>query len=147
VRQPEIRRRPGLVDQLYLPLREVRRRAEAAVREGHADRLVHVVDAPDWEAWADGDTYEPATLDDEGFVHCSTPSQVLAVAEYNHAEDDDPLLLVVDPTRVEAQIKYEEQDRGGYAHVYGPLNEAAIVDVLELPREGDRFVLPAALGS
>jgi uncharacterized protein (TIGR00299 family) protein len=128
-----------------LPVREVTRRAEAAVRDGRADRLVHVTERDRWAALADGDAYTHPSLDEQGFVHCSTPEQVLAVAETNYRDADDPVLLVVDPDRVGAEIRYEEQPSGGYAHVYGPIERAAIGDVLDLPREDGRFVLPEQL--
>jgi len=128
-----------------LPVREVATRAEAAVREGRTERLVHVVDGPAWEQFVAADAYAPDSLDEEGFVHCSTPAQVLAVAQYHHADDSDPKLLVIDPGRVDPDIRYEEQADGGYAHVYGPVNSDAIVDVLDFPREDGQFVLPPEL--
>ncbi|MFB6073545.1 MAG: nickel pincer cofactor biosynthesis protein LarC, partial [Haloarculaceae archaeon] len=127
-----------------LAVRDLQRRAEGAVRGGRADRLVHVLEA---ERWAEVDEeYAPASLETEGFVHCATPAQVPAVAQYNYADAKDPRLLVIDPARVEAEIRYEEQpDGGGYAHVYGPLNADAVLDVLAFPREDGRYVLPEEL--
>jgi uncharacterized protein (TIGR00299 family) protein len=124
-----------------LAVRDVRRRAEAAVREGLADRLVHVVERDRWDQVGDDDEYTPPTLDEQGFVHLSTPEQVVAVAESNFRDADDPLLLVVDPDRVDAEVRYESQPSGGYAHVYGPLNTDAVVDVTPFPRENGRYVL------
>ncbi|PSP31381.1 nickel pincer cofactor biosynthesis protein LarC [Halobacteriales archaeon QH_10_67_22] len=128
-----------------LAVRDVQRRAEAAVREGLADLLVHVVERDRWREFADAETYTHPTLDAEGFVHCATPGQVLAVAEANYADAADPVVLVVDRHRLDAPVRYEEQPTGGYAHVYGPVNTDAVVDVLALPREDGRFVLPSKL--
>jgi len=135
----------AVAERTDLPVREVARRAEAAVREGRANRLVHVTERDRWEAGDDGEPYTHPTLDDQGFVHCSTPAQVLAVAETNYRDAEDPVLLVVDPDRLESEVRYEEQPGGGYAHVYGPLNREAVVGVLALPREDGRFVLPDEL--
>jgi uncharacterized protein (TIGR00299 family) protein len=130
-----------------LAVRDVRRRAEAAVREGLADRLVHVVERDQWTAFEDADTdeYTPPTLDEQGFVHLSTPEQVVAVAETDFRDADDPLLLVVDPDRVDAEVRYEAQPGGGHAHVCGPLNADAVVDVLPVSREDGQYVLPEEL--
>ncbi len=128
-----------------LPVREVLRRAEAAVREGYADRLVHVVEGDDYEAHTADGAYRPPSLSEEGFVHCSTPEQVLAVAQSHYPDAENPRLLVVDPGAVDAEIRYEEGPLGGFAHVYGSLNTDAVVDIVEFPREDGRYVLPRRL--
>jgi uncharacterized protein (DUF952 family) len=130
-----------------LPVREVLRRAEAAVREGHADRLVHVVEGDGYERATEGGEYRPHSLSEEGFIHCSTPSQVVGVAQYNYPDAEDPRLLVIDPDEVGPEIRYEESDDGGFAHIYGPLNTDAVVEVVEFPREDGRYVLPRRLRS
>jgi uncharacterized protein (TIGR00299 family) protein len=128
-----------------LPVREVARRAEAAAREGGAldGRIVHVVERDRWTAVEDA--YRPASLDSEGFVHCSPVDAVLAVAAYTHPDAADPVLLVVDPGALDAEVRYEEMAARAYPHVYGPIEREAVVDVLPLPREDGRYVLPERL--
>ena len=128
-----------------LPVREVLRRAEAAVRQGHADRLVHVIEDDGYGSATDGGEYRPNSLSEEGFIHCSTPAQVVSVAQYHYPDAEDPRLLVIDPGEVDAKIRYEESPDGGFAHVYGPLNTDAVVDIVEFPREDGRYVLPEKL--
>ncbi len=125
-----------------LSLREVMRRAETAVRDGHAARLVHIVEGDRWAEFADAEQFREPSLDDEGFIHCSTPAQIVSVAQYQYADADDPRLLVLDPDRIDADIKYEEQPTGGFAHVYGSIPTDAVVDVVAFPREDGRYVLP-----
>ena len=129
---------------LDLPVRDVARRAEAAVRDGYADRLCHIVERERWESFADADEYTHPTLDEQGFVHLSTPAQVPGVAQSNFSEADDPVVLVLDRERLDA-VKYEEQPSGGYAHVYGPIPTDAVVDVLALPVEDGHYRLPEEL--
>jgi len=128
-----------------LAVREVARRAERAAREGGAtgDCLLHVLERGRWEAVEDA--YRPGSLDAEGFVHCSTVDSILAVAQYGHADADDPVLLVVDPAALDAEVRYEEMPSGVFPHVFGPIERAAVVDVFEFPREDGRYVLPEAL--
>jgi len=128
-----------------LPVREAARRAERAAREGGAtaDYLLHVLERERWEAVEDA--YRPESLDSEGFVHFSTVDSILGVAAYNHADAEDPVLLVVDPAELDADVRYEEMPSGAFPHVYGPVEREAVVDVLPFPREEGRYVLPEEL--
>ena len=128
-----------------LSVREALRRAERAVRDGYADRLVHVVEAGAYGSATEDGEYRPPSLSEEGFVHCSTPAQVVAVAQTTYPDAEDPRLLVVDPDEVDSEIRYEEGPGGGFAHLYGPLNTDAVVAVVEFPREDGRYVLPERL--
>jgi len=130
--------------ELALPIRDVQRRAEAAVRDGFADRLCHIVERGRWETFADADEYTHPTLDEQGFVHLSAPDQVPAVAQSNFLDADDPVVLVLDREHLEG-VRYEEQPTGGYAHVYGPIGTDAVVDVLALPFEDGHYRLPEEL--
>ncbi|MFC7134280.1 MULTISPECIES: DUF952 domain-containing protein [Salinibaculum] len=89
--------------------------------------------------------YRDPSLDSEGFIHCSTPAQVVTIAQTLYADAEDLRLLVVDPDRLDAPVKYEEMPQGGYAHVYGPINAEAIADVVPFPTEDGRYVLPEEL--
>jgi uncharacterized protein (TIGR00299 family) protein len=129
---------------LNLPVREVGRRAEAAVRDGFADRLCHIVERDRWESFVDADEYTHPSLDEQGFVHLSAPAQVPGVAQYNYLEAEDPVVLVLDRERL-ADVRYEEQPTAGYAHVYGPIPTDAVVDVLALPFEDGHYRLPGEL--
>ncbi|PSQ09389.1 nickel pincer cofactor biosynthesis protein LarC [Halobacteriales archaeon QS_5_70_15] len=128
-----------------LPVRKVARRAELAAREGGAtdDPLLHVLERDRWNEV--GDAYRPDSLDAEGFVHLSTADSILAVAQYDHADAVDPVLLAVDPAELDAEIRYEETPDGAYPHIYGPVSRDAVVEVLPFPREDGRYVLPEAL--
>jgi len=130
--------------ELDLPIRDVARRAEAAVRDGFAERLCHIVERDRWREFAEGDEYTHPSLDEQGFVHLSAPEQVVGVAKYNYLDADDPVLLVLDRERLDG-VRYEEQPDGGYAHVYGPIPTDAVVEVLDLPMTDGRYELPGEL--
>lgn len=76
----------------------------------------------------------PASLDDEGFVHCSTRSQ-LAGTLARHFPGGGPLVgLVLDPTLLGVvELRWEESRPGErFPHVYGPLPVGAVVAVERL---------------
>jgi len=110
-------------------------------------------------AWLDAQKngkYTAPSLDSEGFVHASTLSQVLPVAEKFYKGQSGLVLLVIDPTRLASDLKWEPPFDGApppgappadlFPHVYGPINLDAIVQVLDFePGADGRFVLPSLM--
>jgi predicted cupin superfamily sugar epimerase/uncharacterized protein (DUF952 family) len=88
--------------------------------------------------------YRADSLDGEGFIHLSRAHQVLPTAAAYFAGVPDLVVLVVDPTLLTARLVYEppaplpssspKNTPPGelYPHCYGPIDLAAIVDVMEL---------------
>lgn len=111
--------------------------------------LFHLTDRTTWESARAVGVYEKSTreltLAEEGFIHCSLRHQVRGVADRFYADADDLVLLIIDSALVSAPIRYESPAPGAqeYPHIYGPLNVDAVVEVLDVTRDGDaRFVLP-----
>jgi uncharacterized protein (DUF952 family) len=103
-----------------------------------AARILHLTERSLWEAARARGTYEMSTrgrtLQEEGFIHCSTRAQLPRVASFLYGSYDGPdelVVLVVDPARLDAPLKYEAPEPGGeeFPHVYGPIPVAAVVDV------------------
>jgi len=88
--------------------------------------------------------YRADSLDGEGFIHLSRARQVLPTAAAYFAGVPDLVVLVIDPTLLTAPLVYEppaplpsaspKATVSGelYPHCYGPIDLAAIVDVMEL---------------
>lgn len=96
-----------------------------------ASQLYHLALDHDWDPAADeyrGSTIG-RTLEEEGFVHCSTAEQVQATADRFYAGRSDVVLLTIDPTLVGAEIRVE----GGFPHLYGPLPTSAVVAAVPVP--------------
>jgi len=83
--------------------------------------------------------YTHPSLNDEGFIHCSNPEQVLGPANAYYRGQDDLVLLVIDPGLVDADILYEDSYNSGtrYPHIYGRLPWAAVSDVVDFPVNKD----------
>lgn len=110
--------------------------------------ILHIIDRTDWAAAVAAGTYRPDSLTAEGFIHCSTPAQVLGPANAFYHGRTGLVLLVIDPARVAAPIVYEDCYETGTAfpHIYGPLSPAAVTAVVDFPPNADgRFSLPAVL--
>lgn len=102
-------------------------------------------------AWAEGQQkgqYTADSLPTEGFIHCSTPAQVVYVANDRFRGRNDLILLVITSHLVRPPIVYEDCYETGqlFPHIYGPLNLDAVTQVLPFPSDTDgRFILPVGL--
>lgn len=110
--------------------------------------ILHIVRRDDWIAARSGGVYEPPSLEREGFIHFSLPDQVLRVANAWYRGEDDLVLVIVDPSRVGPELRYEEAEPGAprFPHLYGTLDTAAVVRVLDFPEGEEGFELPVELG-
>ena len=71
------------------------------------------------------------TLEDEGFIHCSTPQQVAGVlTRYYPAHGGDLVLLTIDPDRLRSPLQWDIANASTgeqFPHIYGPLTPDAVV--------------------
>ena len=110
--------------------------------------ILHIATKDAWDSAKASGFYAIASLKSEGFIHCSTPAQVLRVARERFAGRDDLVLLEIAENRVRVEIKYENCEGGSelFPHLYGPLNVDAVVWVHEFkPGDNGDFSLPDAI--
>jgi len=115
------------------------------------DVIFHITTAVDWHAAEQSGEYTLSTrgrtLQQEGFIHCSTGQQVEYAANTYYAGVNGLVLLAIDRRRVVAPVRDEISGPGNerFPHIYGPLNTNAIIAALPLqPLADGRFVLPQA---
>lgn len=113
--------------------------------------ILHITTREAWEAAQISGEYRAASLEHEGFIHCSTADQVLRVANALFAGARDLVLLHIDPAALHAPLRYEPPahtpdqpvETAGterFPHVYGPINLEAVVRVTDFtPDAGGRF--------
>lgn len=97
--------------------------------------IVHLCQRETWEAASKHGSYHAASLDTEGYIHCSRSDQILAVAKAFYWDLPDVILLWIDPCRVDVEIRWEQVGDDTYPHIYGELNTDAVVKVSDLNRE------------
>ncbi len=93
------------------------------------------------EAQAQG-SYTADSLASEGFIHCSTPAQIVDTANRYYPGQRGLLLRAIDSPRVTAEVRYENTTGGRelYPHIYGPLNLDAVTAALPFePGPDGRF--------
>jgi uncharacterized protein (DUF952 family) len=113
--------------------------------------IYHLTTRKEWKfALATGD-YRTKDLEREGFIHCSTQSQLLPVAMQFFPNRRKISILAIEPTLLTSQLKWEKSDEPPpgvpagekFPHVYGPINIDAVQKVLDMERDADdMFVLP-----
>ncbi len=94
------------------------------------------------EEWADvaasGRWYERSTidssLDEVGYIHCAFAHQVEGVVARYYPDRADVVVLTIDPSGLEAEVRIENTSGGSevFPHLYGPLDPAAVVAVTPL---------------
>jgi uncharacterized protein (DUF952 family) len=57
--------------------------------------IFHLAEPVDWAG--SSDTYNPPSVDEEGFVHCSTADQLPGVAHDRFGDHNGLILLTIDP--------------------------------------------------
>ena len=110
--------------------------------------LLHITSTDRWQKVQSSGEYRPPSLVEEGFIHCSTPEQIIGVANAFYAGQSGLLLLQIDPAQVPAEIRYEDCYESGqeFPHIYGPLPLPAVKQVFDFRPDGDgSFTLPDGL--
>ncbi len=110
--------------------------------------LLHITERSGWDQAARDGEYRMSTrgvsLAQEGFIHCSLPHQLRAVAEAVYGDADDLVVLVIDSERLPGQVRYEGKHGGEqYPHIYGPVPAGAVTHVIPVGRDAaGRLILP-----
>lgn len=117
--------------------------------------ILHITPRADWETAQTAGEYRAASLEHEGFIHFSTAEQVIGVANAFYRGQRDLVLLIIDPARLAADLRWEPPAHPGarvdvpdasgdlFPHLYGPLNLDAVNAVIDFPpREDGAFDMP-----
>ena len=107
--------------------------------------ILHITTAPEWETARANGEYRAPSLDTEGFVHCSLPTQVTHLPDWFYRDVSDLVLLCIDPNRLTSELRWEpsaDAFAGDFPHVYGPVAADAVVAALPWTRGDDGFALP-----
>jgi len=116
--------------------------------------IYHITSRAAWNDAQQRDDYRAESLETEGFIHCSTASQILPVVEKYYARERRLVLLMIDPALLSSDLKWEPPSGGTpppgvpegdlFPHIYGPINLDAILKVFDLEADmNGNYNLPA----
>jgi uncharacterized protein (DUF952 family) len=109
--------------------------------------IYHITSRSAWSEARERGNYRAESLETEGFIHCSTEAQVVPVAHKFYAGQKELVLLVIEPTLLASDLKWEPPSGGTpppgvaegdlFPHIYGPINLDAVVQVFDLQANPD----------
>lgn len=116
--------------------------------------IYHLTSRHAWRESQQRGEYRAESLESEGFIHCSTQTQILPVAEKFYKGQQDIVLLEIDPSLLASELHWEPPSGGApppgvpegdfFPHIYGPINLNAVVKVYDLESSPDgSYKLPA----
>ncbi|MBZ0319835.1 MAG: DUF952 domain-containing protein [Anaerolineae bacterium] len=119
--------------------------------------ILHITSRERWQAAQAAGEYRDPSLEKEGFIHASTPQQVVRTGNRFYQGQSDLVLLCIDTDQLTARWVFEDASHPEpvvdetipnrpeqFPHIYGPLNVDAVVGVVDFVAEPDGlFVLPS----
>jgi len=95
--------------------------------------IYRIASKDEWKKAQRTGWFRPADLESDGFVHCCASDQVNDVAKGGYPEHKGMLLLEIDESSLESEVRWENLEGGSefYPHVYGPIPVSAIGQVSE----------------
>ena len=120
----------------------------------NAERIYHLTTRQAWNARLT--KYAHASLETEGFIHCSTLHQLMKVANEYYQNVNDVLVLVIETEKLISEVRWElPRNPDGspaeavhllYPHIYGVINTDSVTEVVSMIRDShNRFRLPPQL--
>jgi len=99
--------------------------------------ILHICTRLAWQQSQQIGSYSPTSLEEEGFIHCSKPEQVLDVANNFYRKSPPLVIFWIAPSKVLADIRWEAVGDDLFPHIYGPLNLNAVDAVVDFPPHSD----------
>lgn len=101
--------------------------------------ILHCMKKSAWEAVQNESSFGEASLETEGFIHCSSVDYFWRVAPNFKEIQEAMVLLCIDESLLNVPVRYEDADGCGrsYPHIYGRIPRAAVQNVLPFLRDAD----------
>lgn len=96
--------------------------------------IYHITPNEEWSSQFPLGTYTPANFVKDGFIHCSTKTQVQTVANRFYRGQSGLVILEINPYQLDPQVVYENLEGGSelFPHIYSLLPISAVEKVYTL---------------
>lgn len=98
------------------------------------DLLFTITTKSEWKSFSSTGKFKPASIAEFGFVKCYHGNQIEQAANEFETEENDLLLIVIDPLRIQVPMKNETINGEVYPNIYGSFSIDAVIDRIELNR-------------
>jgi glyoxylase I family protein len=114
------------------------------IRCDRIDEIYHIISESDFQSLQTTGSHHAASLEHEGFIHCSTRENVLWAANKHYAGVKNLRLVAIDPQKISAPWRFDPvAEIGKFPHIYGELNLNAVVRSEPfITDEAENFVFP-----
>ena len=101
--------------------------------------ILHCMKKITWEERKNKISWGKRNIDADGFIHCSTVEYFWRVAPNFIGIEDELVLVCIDEEKLISEVWYEDGDHCGreYPHVYGLINNDAVISVLPFLKNED----------
>lgn len=111
--------------------------------------IFHLTTPEQWQLAQNLGYYSTPSLSKEGFIHASTQEQVSAIANTFYSNFEELILLVIDPGKLQADLKWESPSHPHpnlaneslnslqFPHIYGTINLDAVTRIISLHKDSD----------
>lgn len=98
--------------------------------------IYHVTTPEYYKEFENEDHFYPLGYKYEGFIHCSYDHQLPYVMSKYYKNEEDIILLKLDTSKIEAELKVEMATVGErFPHIYGVINKSAIIKEKRMKNE------------
>ena len=98
------------------------------------DLLFTFINKKDWKPFTESGFFTPNSLDDIGYIKCFEGKYAELIANSNHSDSSQLLLLVIDPLRINEPIKKISEDKLEFYTIQGKFSIDAIIDRITLKK-------------
>ena len=99
--------------------------------------LVHLCQRKEWLRALEQGIFTNKSLNQQGFIHCSQPQQILQVANNFYKGIPELVLLWIDPEKITSKLIWEAADGVLFPHIYGPISLDAVIAVSNFQSDVD----------
>ena len=93
--------------------------------------IIHTVNRDEFETEIRTGSYGSKSLEKCGFIHCSDLDTYYLVAPNFRDDFTEKVILVIDTDRLNSEVKWEDGGGLDFPHIYGPVNQEAIIGVYD----------------
>lgn len=98
------------------------------------DLLFAAIKQSDWRKVSEDGSFEPNSVKEHGHVRSFVGSEAEKIINHYYNDEDQVLLIVLDPLRIQSPVKKIEEDGFPFIAIQGAVSVDAIIDKIKLQK-------------